>query len=244
MRNNSENNNNSDTRHVGEKLESTAPDELFPAPDDEYSLEDEEEERDSEIYEDEDDDGDDNDKKHPSPWLLMLKMMLNPVEGWKQIRRSKEKADTVAASLFYPVCALSAVSCFFGCLYDSSITLSVATVEAVKIFVAFFFGNFLVLMLERFTFPKSHRNVPDSDFGKQFVLYNLSTLALFHILYQALPMIGPVLTFLPLWTIYLAIRGARFFRFPAEKKNLSVTLICLYLICAPLAIYWAFDILL
>lgn len=222
---------------------------------DEYSLEDEDDDTfedfdDGDIdITDEDDDKNTDDKykeanDKPTPWKLLLKMMLNPIEGWKCIRRSKESAEDVSAKLFYPMAAASAASCFFSCLYDSSITLTAATIEAVKIFVSLFFGNFLILMLERVSMPGKYKGIPDTPFGKEFVIYALTTLAIFNLLYQALPMIGPVLAFLPLWTIYLVIRGARFFKFPSDKKHLCITLICLYIVGAPIAVYWIFDMIL
>lgn len=201
-------------------------------------------------YDDEEDDEDENDeddsprKRSRAPFMMMLGMMFNPVEGWKTIRRSGMTAEHMAGGCFYPMLAIAAASCFIECLYDSSVTLSMAMVEAVKIFVALFFGNFLALMLVTLVMPRDYKKIADTSYGKQYMMYLLSTLALFWTLYQCLPMIGPVLSFLPLWTIYLAIRGARFFRFPSEKSNLLITCLCLALFAAPVAIYQIFDILL
>lgn len=193
---------------------------------------------------DEDEEDSEKEKKRHSPFLLMLEMMINPVNGWKRFRRAGFTTEKVAAGCFFPLVGIAACSCFIECIYDSSVTLSAAMVDAVKIFAAFFFGNFVVLMAFRLFMPAKYKDVPDKPFGKQYVMLMLSTLALFWTLYECLPMIGPVLFFLPLWTIYLAMRGVRFFRFPEEKKSLLTTLICISLIVAPFGVYYIFDLFL
>lgn len=218
----------------------------------EYSLEDEEiRNRDIEEYDDDEGDESDGDvgddgrgHESRSPLRMLLAMMINPIEGWKSIRRSGMTPEAMARGCFYPLLAVAAASCFLECLYNSATTLSMAMVEGVKIFVAFFFGYFVCLMLIRLFMPADKKKIADSSYGKQYVMYLLSTLALFWVFYSALPMLGPVISFLPLWTIYLSMRGARFFRFPDDKKNLLTTLVCLSVIGAPILIYWIFDLLL
>lgn len=171
-------------------------------------------------------------------------MMLNPVEGWKKIRRAKYSADETAMRCFYPLSGIAAASCFAELFYTATAEVSQCVINAISVFAAFFFGNFLVLVAQKAFYPKAHKDDPESKFGKEFVMYNLSTLAIFWTLIQLLPMIAPVLAFLPLWTIYLAIRGSRFFRFPEEKANLTITLNCILLLGAPTSIYWLFSLIL
>lgn len=184
------------------------------------------------------------DGQTPSCFRLLLSMMVNPIEGWKEIRRNDINSDEVAKNCFFPIAALSAASCFMQLFYNASSSPETCLISGIKIFMALFFGNFLTILLFKIGLPKEYRNIGDSNFGKIFVMYNLSTLGLFYILYELLPMLGPVLVFLPLWTIYLTMRGCRFFRFTEEKGSLLKTLICLFLLGAPIAVYWAFDILL
>ncbi len=223
----------------------------------EYNLEDEDEDEDNHEYsEDEgedngdpesEDDNDDeygDDVKRPNPVRLLFDMMLNPVEGWKHIRRAKLTNDEVFRKCFLPLIGISAVSCLLKSLYHASVTLASSVIAGVKIFVALFLGNFLTLLFVKLMMPGRFKTITDSDFGKQFVMYLLSTLAIFYTLYQCLPMVGPALTFLPLWTIYLAMRGCRFFHFESEKYNLFTTLICIAVLFGPLSVYWIFDFIL
>lgn len=220
----------------------------------EYSIEDDEEKDDEEDEEDEEnledeeqpegDDDDGEEKKDQSPFMLMLEMMINPVNGWKRFRRAHFTTERVGAGCFYPLVGIAAASCFIDCFYDNSVTMSMAMVSAVKVFVSFFFGNFVALMALHLLMPGKFKDLPDTPFGKQFVMLMLSTLALFWTLYECLPMLGPILFFLPLWTIYLTMRGVRFFRFPEEKKSLLTTLICVSILGSPFLIYYIFDLFL
>lgn len=182
--------------------------------------------------------------KRKSAFSLLFGMMMTPVEGWKRIRRSRISVDEMARTSFYPLVAIASISCFSEFFYNTATTLSMAMVEAVKIFVTFFFGNFLALMLIKMLMPKEYKDIADSKFGREYIMYLLSTLAIFTTLYEIFPMLGPVISFLPLWTVYLMIRGSRFFRFPAERHNTLVTILCLIIIGCPIIIYWIFNMLL
>ncbi|MDE5653488.1 MAG: hypothetical protein K2I48_08505 [Muribaculaceae bacterium] len=214
---------------------------------DDYDIDDDDDDDDDDnddVITDDDEEHDDSessDSDRHSPLAMMFGMMLNPVDGWKKIRRSRTTPEQTAAGCFYPLLAIAAAACFVECFYNTSVTLSDAMLTAVKTFVALFFGNFLILMGIKMFMPGKFKKIADSAFCKSYVMYLLSTLALFRTLYECLPMIGPVLFFLPLWTVYLAIRGARFFRFPPEKSNLLITILCILTLMAPFLVYQIFD---
>lgn len=236
--------------------------EYFDNAPDNYDLDDEEdnatpvEEDDDEVYsieeeediaQEEETEAESGKKKkrppHPSAWRLLFGMMTNPVEGWKNIRRASTTVDDIANECFYPLLGTAAVSNYVECIWKAGINLDQATVNAIKTIVAFFFGYFLVMLMIRTAFPKSHKKeVVDSDYGKKYVMFNIATLAVFDILYNCLPMIGPVLVFLPLWTVYLVLRGARFFMLPMAKASLLKTLLCVFIVGSPIAVYWILDL--
>ncbi|MDE6010288.1 MAG: hypothetical protein K2F87_02420, partial [Muribaculaceae bacterium] len=196
-----------------------------------YSLEDDSPENEEEVDDWKQKKGKKKRPPHPSPWKLLFEMMINPVEGWKKIRRASTTVDDVANEMFYPLMVLAAISCYGECIWRAGIGFQQATINGVKTIVSFFFGYFLVMLMIRLCFPKIHgEEVIESDFGKKFVMFNISTLALFYILYDCFPMIGPVLVFLPIWTIYLVLRGSRFFMLPASKAPLFRTLLCVFIV--------------
>ncbi len=179
--------------------------------------------------------------KRPSPIMLMLFMMINPVEGWKRIRRSKLKPEEVASGCFYPLTALASASVFIQLLYGNNDNVTELVVQALTVFISFFFGYFLVSLLEKNLLPKSCREKAESPFGREFVMYLMSTLTLFFTLATLLPMIWEICVFLPLWTVYLASKGVRFFKFEERRINLVTALICIFVVAAPIAIYMIFS---
>ena len=103
----------------------------------EYVLEDESDPKDSStgeyVIEDEVSDNDIEDEaeveteawrgdtceSRPSAFGLLLKVLSNPVDGWKAVKRSKYSVDSFAAGCFYPLLGLAAVSEFTALFYET-----------------------------------------------------------------------------------------------------------------------------
>ena len=177
----------------------------------------------------------------PSAIALMIKILLTPIEGWKALRRARLKTDDVAASCFYPLLALAALSKFSLFFYEANMTLADVAKAGLVAFVTFFFGYFLVLFFAGFLLPRQSREALKNEFGKQFVLMSMSTYVLFYILMVLLPMLDPVLVFLPGWTIYCIYRGVRFLRVPKEKESATIGIMCLLVIGCPILCNWIFT---
>ncbi len=93
--------------------------------------------------------------------------------------------------------------------------------------------------------PSKSRDIIKKDIGKQFVMLAMSSLAIFWIFIQIMPMLEPVLVFLPLWTIYLIYKGVRILRVPEEVENSTTGLLCMLIIGIPVLWNWVLtDILL
>lgn len=180
-------------------------------------------------------------RKRKTPLELMFGIMLNPVEGWKSLRRSKYTPDEISAKCFYPLSALAAASQFVALVYHPDMEMSDILVKALITFICFFFGNFIILPLLKILLPKSIKDFSETDFGKEFVMMMLSTLALFYVAITLLPMIEPVLVFLPLWTIYLISKGTKFIKIPKDKTVGATGMLCVVIIGTPLLVNWIFT---
>lgn len=174
-----------------------------------------------------------------SPFLLMLEILFNPVVGWKSLRRAKITAETIQSECFYPLLAILAVSEFAQLFYSSSVTLSEVLIDAVVSFVSFFAGYYCIMLALELFLPKEAKVRFNTEFGKVFVLTALSTLCLFFIAIELLPILWSLLIFLPLWTVYVICRGVRFFIFPENCKLRSTIILCLLTIGVPSLIDWA-----
>lgn len=178
------------------------------------------------------------DSKGVSTFILLLELLANPIEGWKKIRRKRISVDNTQQNCFYPLLAIMSISHFATLFYSSRVELSQIVIEAFISFVGYFAGYFCIILLLKLLLPKDASKSVDTDFGKVFVIFNLSSLCLFFTAMELLPMLWPVLIFLPLWTVYVICRGTRFFRFPENKTIVCIGLMCLLIIGVPSLLEW------
>lgn len=175
-------------------------------------------------------------EKKVYPFLLMIKILLSPVEGWKSVRRSKLSIEKIQSDCFYPLLAILAALCFLKLLYNPNTNISHVVIQGMISFVSFFFGYFTILIFLGIFLPMSTKHVFKSDFGKIYILYSLSTLVLFCIFIEIVPVLWPVLIFLPLWTIFCMCKGMRFFKLPERGTVRFTFVVCLLVIGVPLII--------
>lgn len=198
-----------------------------------------------EDLEDEDVDDIEVEKERKShPFLLMLNIMINPVEGWKKLRRNKIKAETLQSGCFYPLLAILAASKFVDFFYSVNATLSQVITEGIVVFVSFFFGYFSIPIILSWVLPRDMVEKFEIRFGKEYLLISLSTLALFSIFTELLPMIWPILIFLPIWTLYIMYKGTRFFHFQQNQEMRFFILAGASVIGVPLLIDWVLTTIL
>lgn len=176
-----------------------------------------------------------------SAFAILFKIMFNPVEGWKTLRRSRISVEKLQSSCFYPILALLAVSCFADYFYSVNVGLTQLVTQAVVEFVAFFFGFFCIQKILTWLLPKEQAEKVEENYGKEYTIISLSTLALFSILTNLLPMLWPVLIFLPIWTLYIMFKGIRFFLFPMKQEMKNFVIWGCAVIGVPLLVDWILN---
>lgn len=169
---------------------------------------------------------------------LLLKILATPVEGWKALKRGRFKPEAVASACFYPLVAMASLSEFTALFYDVNLTPTSLLVPAIVTFITFFFGYFTVLLCGNILLPSKESQMLQKPFGKEFVMLSISTLALFYIIYRVFPLLGPVLVFLPLWTIYIVFKGVKLFRVDKELEIRVGGTLSFLIIGAPLLWNW------
>ena len=83
----------------------------------------------------------------------------------------------------------------------------------------------------------------DCDYGKSYFIVALTTITLFSILKDLLPMLWPILFFLPIWTMYLMFKGVRFFKFEEHREWKFYLYAVAGVIGMPLIIEWVLNAL-
>lgn len=181
---------------------------------------------------------------NPEPIAMLLRVMVNPNNGWRAYKASKFKSSAVERKCFYPLAAVAAAGKFFSKLYSPDMPLSQILVEAIVTFMSFFFGYFIVMLLMKIFFGVSTREKMESEFGKNYILLGLSCEALFSFLISALQFIEPVLVFLPIYTIYLLSKGVKFLRVPKESETVTTSICALLVVGVPILLDWLFTLIL
>ena len=187
--------------------------------------------------------GEDKDPGKANPWVLLAGIMISPVEGWKALRRSGVTADTIGFKLFLPASLLAGISDFCRLIYDANIGVIDVVISAILTFISFFIGYFFATFSSRILLPKVIDNFLFTDFGKAFSMVSISTLALFHILKELIPIFEPIFYFLPLWTVYIIVKGMRFVKIPQNRSSYTLGVVCVTIVGAPIFVEWAFSFL-
>lgn len=175
-----------------------------------------------------------------SSFRLLFNLMVNPTEGWKNIRRAGQKPEKVARDCFYPLTALASAAVFIQYIYGTAESINNILITALTVFISFFMSYFLIMLLEKIVLPKSYSAVSESDYGRNYTMYLLSTLTLFYTLSCAVPMLDAVWVFLPIWTIFIASKGVRFFKFKDSRTTLLTCIISALIILSPIMLYLIF----
>lgn len=165
-------------------------------------------------------------QKNVKPFYSLLKIMFSPIEGWKTLRRQNAIPEEMLNGCYYPILALMASSFFLLLFYYPSYSLTTVITKAIICFVAYFFGYFAILLIFKLILSKRTKHNFETNFGKSFVIISLSTLAVFKIMSNIIPVLWPLLIFMPIWTVYLMFKGMRFFKLP--KKISPFFLIVVY----------------
>lgn len=177
-------------------------------------------------------------EKRKSALLILLKILFSGTIGWKELRRSRLKADDTAAGCFYPMAALVSVCRFADCFNHPDFSLTDTLTGAVAIFVSFFFSYFGVQILCRWLFPADIKDRVETPYFKQLIQYALSSLALFWIPAEIVPVLEPLTAFLPLWTVFILTKGMRFLRIPHRHEIKTTVALVASTIALPYLILW------
>lgn len=181
-------------------------------------------------------------QKHTTrnPWLLLFKLLVTPIEGWKSIRRAKRTAAEWSRECFYPLTGFCALTSLASVIYDHDVTWNVAVIHSIIAFMSFLLSYFCTLLCADIFLPQIRKEI-HSDFGKIFVMTAISTMGVAYCLWNLLPMLSPLLAFVPIYTIYLVIRGVRFLRIKGDKTGNITVAMCIFIVGLPLVLYYLFD---
>lgn len=180
-------------------------------------------------------------KKRYNSFLMLLGILMTGTAGWKEIRRSRLSPEQTAAGCFYPLIAVASLCRFSDWFYLPEFNLSNTLISATSVFISFFFSYFAIQVVCRWVFPIVAKSKTETPYFKLIVQYALSSLALFWIPAEIIPVLEPITVFLPIWTAFIITRGIRFLRLPENYVNRCMTTIVLTVIVMPYFFIWLSD---
>lgn len=209
---------------------------------DEYNLEDEEEE--VETKEEQEKPSDARRPRKPkryAPLTAVLRLLLRPVEGWKSILRARYSTAEFLGGCFYPLTGLAGLSCLADLIYNPDATIGATMTLTVVTFMSLLIAYFAtVLVIELAMRPLKGTKLTGHD-GKIFIMTVTSTLALYTTISNLLPMMNPLTVFMPLYTVYLIMRGIRLLHIPRDKETRVAIELSALTIGIPLLLFFLFS---
>ncbi|MDE6057668.1 MAG: hypothetical protein K2F93_06605, partial [Muribaculaceae bacterium] len=137
--------------------------------------------------------------------------------------------------------ALASACRFAEWFYVPELNLSATLIGAASVFASFFFSYFAVQVFCRWLFPAPTKGKTETSFFKLMVQYALSSLALFWIPAEILPILEPFTVFLPIWTAFIITKGIRFLLIPEQHHNRCMVTIVVTIIVMPYFFMWLCD---
>lgn len=176
-----------------------------------------------------------------SPWVLLIRMFVSPLRAWKRLKNSGLTPDEVSSKMFYPLIAVASLGQFLHKIYNPALSLGFLLEGAIGVFISFFLGYFLVLVLCRGVLPGDGKEKIDTLYGRTWLQYIFSTLCIFYFIYEAVPVLEPVIVFAPLYTLYITLRGTRFLRMKEGNESSVGWTVGLLSVGVPYGINYLFE---
>ncbi len=191
----------------------------------------------------------DSDKPQKSPnrtaWADFLALFISPDSAWLRIFTSGRSADDTARRVFYPLVALSAALQFCSLIYNPGAPLSSVIQQAIVVFIAWFIGYFgVVTIVSNAIFGEESKELGSSVNGKKLIMLSMSSLTVFYIFGEVLPLLDPILTFAPIYSIFLVSRGVKVIGVPTSQRTRISVFYSVLIIGIPLLLRWLFESLL
>lgn len=177
-------------------------------------------------------------KSDPTAFGMMLRIMSDPTEGWKQLKRSKFSVEKMSATLFYPLIIFAGLANLTALFYDTGNEAGEMITSIIFTGITFFFGYFTAILGGGMLLSKEAKESLRTPFGKEFIMMSVSTLALFYILFRLVPMAAPIIAFFPIWTVYAMAKGIRLLRVPKDKEAKNITILAILVIGCPILWDW------
>ncbi len=149
----------------------------------------------------------------------ILIVIIKPKLGWQYIDDSGNSTQRVLSSVFFPLLAILAISCFIPMIYDSTThTSSSSLMDAIVSFSSYMLTYFLCSYLLSGFYPEFSRSHIALAKLNNYLIYNLSFMIILSVLMNVLNAELSVLYFMFLYMPYMAFNGLEFLGLKDNKQ--------------------------
>ena len=166
----------------------------------------------------------------------LLIVIIKPKLGWQYIDDSGDSTQRVLSSIFFPLLAILAISCFVPTIYDSTLTISSSLMKAIVSFSKFMLTYFLCSYLLSGFYPEFSRSHIAMSKLNSYIIYNLSFLVILSVLINVLNAELSVLFFLFLYMPYMAFNALEFLGLSGKKGTKFFIISALMMMGLPIII--------
>lgn len=174
----------------------------------------------------------------------ILQLAVNPSRGWEDVSHDAEDASTLCRDGFYPLLAITALSCAGGFWkIDSDTTLIAVIQNAIISFTAYFATMFFAQFAMGAAMSKLSDKEPSPVKNANVVIYSLSIMAIITIIINLLPLDFAVLKFLPVYVGFILYKSRRY-EAVIEERTGNYMFLTIFTIIAPLyLLMFLFDLI-
>ncbi len=167
----------------------------------------------------------------------IFRLIVSPKATWGTLMNGAS-SSVFEKAMYYPLLAILAITAFVKMLYDNSLTLSMAVMDAINSYISYFLGYIICAFIVSLSLPKiqeADKRVSDGRV-KVFVMYNMSFLVILDIVQNFLPADFIFLHVFPLYLLVLISSGMSFFHIDKSKNAIFVLGVFLLVVLMPVVI--------
>lgn len=174
----------------------------------------------------------------------ILQLIVNPTRGWEDVSHDARDGASLCREGFYPLLALTALSCVGGFWkIDSNPTLIAVIQDAIITFTAFFATMFFAEFMMSLSMSRITGKEPSAVKNANVVIYSLAIMAIITIIINIMPLDLAVLKFLPVYVGFILYKSMRYESVAEDKAGHYMFLTIFTIIVPPYLLMFLFDII-
>lgn len=174
----------------------------------------------------------------------ILQLIISPAKGWEDVASAGTLPVTLCRVGFYPLLAVTALTCVFRLFYDHLDTSMVIVLQdAIITFTVYFATLFFAQFVLSTTLGKYCDTEPSEHKVSTFVIFVLATLAIFNILENIVPVEIAIVKILPAYAIFIIYKGARYLDVKPDKIGQYMFLTVFTVLAPPYLLSFLFKLI-